>query len=174
MSIDGQTWKKSINFYLDSTCYSSPRIHRCGVNRSDVCPAAKPSPLLCPWAPTETARGTGTEEQGPYIQFLSRSCPVQEQSHRADHEAGPQKEQNIQGGRMLLRMKQHMVGLWQKDGHVTSQDVCIWTYSLTAKFLLPAMLIYFQMRKKVLFSISEKCKYHPQLRACMIIIKHFS
>lgn len=78
MSIDGQTWKKSINFYLDSTCYSSPRIHRCGVNRSDVCPAAEPWPPLCPWAPTGTAGGTGTEEQGPYIQFLSRSCPVQE------------------------------------------------------------------------------------------------
>lgn len=96
-------------------------------------------------------------------------------SHRADHEAGPQKEQNIQGGRMLLRGKQHMVGLWQKDGHVTSQDVCIWTYSLTAKFLLPVMLIYFQMReKKFCFPFQKKCKYHPQLRACMIIIKRFS
>lgn len=122
MSIDGQMWRKNINFYPDSTCYSSPRTRRCGENRSDVCPAAEPWPPGCPWAPTGTA---GAKEQGPYIQFLSGSCPVEEQSHRADHEAGPHKEQNIQGGRILLREKQHMVGLWQKDNHVTSRDVCI-------------------------------------------------
>lgn len=138
------------------------------------------SRTLTPGLPlgSHTAGGTSAEEQGPYIQFLSRSCPVQEQSFRADHEAGPQKERNIRGGRILLREKQHMVGLWQ---------IVMWLPRMfvfrptDAVLLLPVMLIYFQMRKKYKFCFAFQKKIqisspaerpHDYNKAFLIIAPH--
>lgn len=54
-----------------------------------------PDPQSALLVPAGTAGATSAEEQGPCIQSSPGSCPVQEQSYRADHEAGPQKEKNI-------------------------------------------------------------------------------
>lgn len=56
--------------------------------------------------PQELPEGQA-EEQESYIQHLSGSCPVQVQSCRTDHEAGPHKDSefSLQGGEILLREK---------------------------------------------------------------------